>query len=126
MYFVDRMLPDQKWAQCDNPKCLKWRLLPDATDLDSLPDKWYCKDHPLEQWRSCDIPEKLEEEKDTATAQPYAKEVTKQLYVALLLSLFSYHYNIAFFSSNFPVISNAKFYLSVPIKSNSLLKSCKI
>ncbi|XP_065057252.1 MORC family CW-type zinc finger protein 3-like isoform X2 [Rhopilema esculentum] len=71
------LLPDQKWVQCDNMNCLKWRILPDNTNLDSLPDKWYCKDHPLEEWRSCDIPEKLEDKEETIT--PYKKEVTKQM-----------------------------------------------
>ena len=63
--------------QCDSVDCLKWRVLPDDTDLEALPEKWYCKDHPLPEWRSCDIPEKLEDEQEVVT--PYRKEVTKQL-----------------------------------------------
>ena len=74
-----RLLPDQKWVQCDSKNCLKWRILPDNIDLDALPDKWYCKDHPLSDWRSCDIPEKLDDEKEIVT--PYKKEVSKQLQV---------------------------------------------
>ncbi|EDO27709.1 predicted protein, partial [Nematostella vectensis] len=31
--------PDQLWVQCDNPKCLKWRKLPNHISADSLPDK---------------------------------------------------------------------------------------
>ena len=30
------------WVQCDNPNCLKWRLLSDIRDPMEIPDKWYC------------------------------------------------------------------------------------
>ncbi|EDO38839.1 predicted protein, partial [Nematostella vectensis] len=56
--------PDQLWVQCDNPKCLKWRKLPKHISADSLPDKWYCRNHPLPEWNSCDIPEVLEDEQE--------------------------------------------------------------
>eukprot|EP00794_Sanderia_malayensis_P000413 gene413-1048_t len=72
----DQLAPDQKWVQCDNRNCLKWRMLPDSVDLDKLPEKWYCKDHPLEEWRSCDVPEHLEIE---AKVKPYTKEIKRQL-----------------------------------------------
>ncbi|KAL8143075.1 hypothetical protein V2J09_016107 [Rumex salicifolius] len=32
--------PVNNWVQCD--KCLKWRLLPFGTQVDSLPDNWLC------------------------------------------------------------------------------------
>lgn len=61
--------------QCDNPDCLKWRKLPDGTDLNKLPDKWYCKDNPNPRMRSCSIPEEKEEEME----QPYVKTQKKRL-----------------------------------------------
>lgn len=67
--------PDQSWVQCDNPQCLKWRKLPDGTDLEKLPDKWYCKDNPYPHMRSCDIPEEKEDEVE----QPYVKTQKKRL-----------------------------------------------
>ena len=63
--------------QCDNPDCLKWRKLPDGTDPDKLPDKWYCKDNPNPNMRSCNIPEEKEEEIE----QPYVKTQKKRLWV---------------------------------------------
>jgi len=70
-----QQLPDQIWVQCDNPGCLKWRKLPEGTDPDKLPDKWYCKDNPNLLMRSCDIPEEKEEEVE----QPYVKTQKKRL-----------------------------------------------
>ncbi|XP_035180110.1 MORC family CW-type zinc finger protein 4 [Oxyura jamaicensis] len=54
---VDR--PDQIWVQCE--ECLKWRKLPDRTDLTSFPEKWFCHLHPLHKYRSCLVPEELEQ-----------------------------------------------------------------
>lgn len=73
--FYFRQLPDQIWVQCDNPACLKWRKLPEGTDPEKLPDKWYCKDNPYPHMRSCDIPEEKEEEME----QPYVKTQKKRL-----------------------------------------------
>ena len=73
LYF--RQGPDQSWVQCDNPQCLKWRKLPDGTDLEKLPDKWYCQDSPYPHMRSCDIPEEKEDEIE----QPYVKTQKKRL-----------------------------------------------
>ena len=73
--FYFRQLPDQIWVQCDNPECLKWRKLPDGTVPNKLPDKWYCKDNPSPNMRSCDIPEEKEEEIE----QPYVKTQKKRL-----------------------------------------------
>nr|XP_013039255.2 MORC family CW-type zinc finger protein 4 isoform X1 [Anser cygnoides] len=50
--------PDQIWVQCE--ECLKWRKLPDRTDLTSFPEKWFCHLHPLHKYRSCLVPEELE------------------------------------------------------------------
>ena len=30
------------WVQCDNPDCLKWRVMKGVTDPALVPDKWYC------------------------------------------------------------------------------------
>ncbi|XP_029214012.2 MORC family CW-type zinc finger protein 3-like isoform X3 [Acropora millepora] len=67
--------PDQSWVQCDNLDCLKWRKLPDGTNLEKLPDKWYCQDSPYPHMRSCDIPEEKEDEIE----QPYVKTQKKRL-----------------------------------------------
>lgn len=75
--FYCRQLPDQIWVQCDHPECLKWRKLPEGTDPDKLPDKWYCKDNPNPRMRSCSIPEEKEEEVE----QPYVKTQKKRLWV---------------------------------------------
>lgn len=45
---------------------------------ESLPEKWYCSDHPEEQWRSCDVPEELEEEAEDSV-QPYVKKQKKRM-----------------------------------------------
>ncbi|KAI6078157.1 MORC family CW-type zinc finger protein 4 [Aix galericulata] len=50
--------PDQIWVQCE--ECLKWRRLPDRTDLTSFPEQWFCHLHPLHKYRSCLVPEELE------------------------------------------------------------------
>ncbi|KAM9179908.1 MORC family CW-type zinc finger protein 4 isoform 1-T1 [Mergus octosetaceus] len=50
--------PDQIWVQCE--ECLKWRRLPDRTDLTSFPEQWFCRLHPLHKYRSCLVPEELE------------------------------------------------------------------
>lgn len=74
MFFLFfRQLPDQSWVQCDD--CLKWRKLPHGTDLDKLPDKWYCKDNPNSKIRSCNTPEEKEDEVE----QAYVKTQKKRL-----------------------------------------------
>ena len=82
--FYCRQLPDQIWVQCDNPDCLKWRKLPDGTDPQKLPDKWYCKENPNPRMRSCSIPEEKEEEVE----QPYVKTQKKRLWVNVITILF--------------------------------------
>ena len=82
--FYCRQLPDQIWVQCDNPECLKWRKLPDGTDPQKLPDKWYCKENPNPRMRSCSIPEEKEEEVE----QPYVKTQKKRLWVTIVTIFF--------------------------------------
>ncbi|KAJ7515187.1 hypothetical protein O6H91_22G004200 [Diphasiastrum complanatum] len=50
-------VPDVVWVQCDDPACLKWRVLPDGTDPASLPDVWYCAYHPNPRYRNHEEPE---------------------------------------------------------------------
>ncbi|KAJ7517023.1 hypothetical protein O6H91_21G008800 [Diphasiastrum complanatum] len=50
-------VPDVVWVQCDDPSCLKWRVLPDGTDPASLPDVWYCTYHPNPRYRRHEEPE---------------------------------------------------------------------
>lgn len=42
----DEKIPDDLWVQCDFPQCLKWRKMPAGTHPDSLPDNWFCYNHP--------------------------------------------------------------------------------
>lgn len=42
----DGKIPDDLWVQCDFPQCLKWRKMPPGTHPDSLPDNWFCYNHP--------------------------------------------------------------------------------
>jgi hypothetical protein len=58
---VDHGRPAQavsNWVQCENPKCLKWRKVPWHVDVDTLSEKFYCKEN---IWNpasaSCDAPE---------------------------------------------------------------------
>ncbi|CAJ1896278.1 unnamed protein product [Cylindrotheca closterium] len=45
------------WVQCENPDCLKWRKLPWHVDIDTLADKFYCKDNIWNpQSASCEAP----------------------------------------------------------------------
>ncbi|XP_013400418.1 MORC family CW-type zinc finger protein 3 isoform X2 [Lingula anatina] len=69
--------PDWTWVQCDNPKCLKWRRLPDGADDSNLPDKWYCYLNPDPTHNRCDIEEEPEDEDDVLRAS-YAKTYKKQ------------------------------------------------
>ncbi|KAL3685430.1 hypothetical protein R1sor_003452 [Riccia sorocarpa] len=50
-------VPDINWVQCDNPTCLKWRVLPPGTAVEKLPDIWYCEYHPDPKYRRHDEPE---------------------------------------------------------------------
>ena len=59
-------------------------MMPDDVNLELLADKWYCQDHPLPEWRSCDIAEQLEAEKGQPV-RPYNKEVKKQLWVIIII-----------------------------------------
>ncbi|XP_028413636.1 MORC family CW-type zinc finger protein 3-like [Dendronephthya gigantea] len=70
-------IPDQTWAQCDEPSCLKWRKLPDGIHPDSLPDKWFCHMNPDPNFKSCDVPE--EKDDDQSNITPYAKVQKKRL-----------------------------------------------
>ncbi|KAK3706874.1 hypothetical protein QZH41_018437 [Actinostola sp. cb2023] len=78
LLYSPRSVPDQLWVQCDNPECLKWRKLPPNVGTDNLPEKWYCVDHPEGKWRSCDVPEELEDETEESV-QPYVKKQKKRL-----------------------------------------------
>lgn len=42
----EERIPDDLWVQCDFPQCLKWRKMPRGTDPTSLPDNWFCYNHP--------------------------------------------------------------------------------
>jgi hypothetical protein len=44
------------WAQCENPSCNKWRLLPPNTVLNES-EPWYCHMNPDTKHNACDIPE---------------------------------------------------------------------
>ena len=43
---VEERIPDDLWVQCDFPQCLKWRKMPPGTHPDSLPENWFCYNHP--------------------------------------------------------------------------------
>lgn len=58
---IDHGRPAQavsNWVQCENPDCMKWRKVPWHVDIDTLSEKFFCKDN---VWNpksaSCDIPE---------------------------------------------------------------------
>lgn len=42
----EERIPDDLWVQCDFPQCLKWRKMPAGSDPKSLPDNWFCYNHP--------------------------------------------------------------------------------
>ena len=50
------ILPAQEWAQCENPNCNKWRLLPPGTVLNEN-EPWYCYMNPDVSKNTCDAPE---------------------------------------------------------------------
>ena len=68
---VDHGRPAQavsNWVQCENPDCLKWRKVPWYVDIDTLSDKFYCKDNKWNPaYASCEAPE--DEWDETADAQ---------------------------------------------------------
>ena len=47
---------EEKWAQCENPSCSKWRILPRGTVLNAE-EPWYCIMNPDPKHNSCDAPE---------------------------------------------------------------------
>jgi len=47
---------EEKWAQCENPSCSKWRVLPKGTVVNPE-EPWYCKMNPDTKHNSCDAPE---------------------------------------------------------------------
>nr|XP_055071247.1 MORC family CW-type zinc finger protein 3a [Misgurnus anguillicaudatus] len=59
--------PKQNWVQCDD--CRKWRKLPDVTDKDKLPEKWFCRMNSDKRFRSCDEPEEPEDSEDETYQQ---------------------------------------------------------
>ncbi|XP_036065530.1 MORC family CW-type zinc finger protein 3 [Oryzias melastigma] len=65
--------PDRNWVQCN--ECLKWRKLPDDTDNNELPDKWFCQMNPDPEFWSCDIDEEPEDYDD---GQPLYPKTNKQ------------------------------------------------
>jgi hypothetical protein len=58
---VDRGRPAQAvstWVQCENAECMKWRKIPWHVDVDTFPEKFFCKDNKWNQEaNSCEIPE---------------------------------------------------------------------
>jgi ubiquitin C-terminal hydrolase len=48
--------PEENWAQCENPSCNKWRILPPNTKLNAE-EPWYCHMNPDQKHNSCDAPE---------------------------------------------------------------------
>ncbi|KAA6417195.1 MAG: hypothetical protein FRX49_12832 [Trebouxia sp. A1-2] len=42
----EEKIPDDLWVQCDFPQCLKWRKMPSGTHPHTLPDNWFCYNHP--------------------------------------------------------------------------------
>ncbi len=51
-----KVITAEQWAQCENPSCEKWRLLPPGTVLNEN-EPWYCYMNPDPQKNSCDAPE---------------------------------------------------------------------
>ena len=47
---------EEKWAQCENPSCSKWRILPRGTVVNAE-EPWYCSMNPDPKHNSCDSPE---------------------------------------------------------------------
>ena len=47
---------EEKWAQCENPSCSKWRILPRGTTVNAE-EPWYCSMNPDPKHNSCDVPE---------------------------------------------------------------------
>lgn len=46
------------WVQCENPACLKWRKLPWHVDIDTLAEKFFCKENIWNpQSASCEAPQ---------------------------------------------------------------------
>ncbi|KAF7709284.1 hypothetical protein HF521_016134 [Silurus meridionalis] len=54
--------PDQNWVQCND--CNKWRKLPDGIDSAKLPEKWFCRMNPDNQYRSCTVEQELSDSED--------------------------------------------------------------
>jgi len=62
-HFTESELSDlfkmDDWVECDN--CKKWRMLPPGSDIENLPDKWYCEMNEGDKDRSnCSALEKNE------------------------------------------------------------------
>ena len=49
-------IPAQQWAQCENPNCNKWRLLPVGAVLNEN-EPWYCYMNPDPDKNTCEAPE---------------------------------------------------------------------
>lgn len=49
-------IPAQQWAQCENPNCNKWRLLPVGAVLNEN-EPWYCYMNPDPDTNTCEAPE---------------------------------------------------------------------
>lgn len=49
---------EAKWVQCDS--CKKWRTVPKDIDLNSMPDRWYCKMNTWDTgYASCTVAEEV-------------------------------------------------------------------
>ncbi|KAK3277673.1 hypothetical protein CYMTET_14333 [Cymbomonas tetramitiformis] len=66
-------IPDDTWAQCDDPTCLKWRKLPPGIDPETLPDTWYCSDYPGGTM-DCRVPEEQYDAAAVAAANAIARK----------------------------------------------------
>lgn len=51
-----KVITPEQWAQCENPSCEKWRLLPPGTVLNEN-EPWYCYMNPDPEKNTCDAPE---------------------------------------------------------------------
>jgi len=51
---------NREWVQCEN--CDKWRCMVPNFDVESLPERWYCKDNPDKSRNTCKAPEQTPEE----------------------------------------------------------------
>ncbi len=62
------------WVQCEAAHCHRWRRVPASINLETLPDKWFCRMNTWDPERaSCEVPE----EKDEQPLQPGSKPLNQ-------------------------------------------------